>query len=97
MPGARVARAELIRTEAVLAAPELDSRAHIAAVLARDDVRAELASYGVSLAEAQARVAALTDSEAKELAHRIGELPAGADATATILIVDPGSYTACRA
>jgi hypothetical protein len=36
-------------------------RARIAAALEREDVRAQLAAHGVSQAQAQARVAALTD------------------------------------
>ena len=52
-------------------------RQRIAAVLERDEVRAQLAARGVSLGEAQARVAALSDAEAAELAARIDALPAG--------------------
>jgi hypothetical protein len=52
-------------------------RQRIAAVLERDEVRAQLAARGVSVGEAQARVAALSDAEAAELAARIDALPAG--------------------
>jgi hypothetical protein len=52
-------------------------RQRIASVLERADVRAQLAARGVSLGEAQARVAALTDAEAAELAAGIDALPAG--------------------
>jgi hypothetical protein len=52
-------------------------RGRIAAALEREDVRAQLAARGVSLKEAQARVTALTDAEAAELAARVDELPAG--------------------
>jgi hypothetical protein len=52
-------------------------RQRIAAILERDEVRAQLAARGVSLGEAQARVAALSDAEAAELAARIDALPAG--------------------
>ena len=52
-------------------------RARIAAALEREDVRARLAAHGVSPAQAQARVAALTDAEAAELAGAVDALPAG--------------------
>jgi len=52
-------------------------RQRIAAVLERDEVRAQLAAHGVGIEQAQARVAALTDAEAAELAARIDALPAG--------------------
>jgi len=52
-------------------------RQRIAIVLERDDVRAQLAARGIGLGEAQARVAALTDAEAADLAAQIDALPAG--------------------
>lgn len=52
-------------------------RERIVAVLERAEVRDELATRGVSLADARQRVAALTDAEAAELAARLDELPAG--------------------
>jgi hypothetical protein len=52
-------------------------RQRIATVLERDDVRAQLAARGIGLGEAQARVAALTDAEAADLAAQIDALPAG--------------------
>ena len=62
---------------AMLAADLGPDHQRIAAVLERDDVRAQLTARGVSLGEAQARVAALTDAEAADLAARIDALPAG--------------------
>jgi hypothetical protein len=53
------------------------ARGRIAAALEREEVRAQLAARGVSLEQAQARVAALTDAEAADLAARLDELPAG--------------------
>ena len=52
-------------------------RDRIAAALEREDVRAQLAAQGVSQAQAQARVAALTDAEAAQLAGAVDSLPAG--------------------
>jgi hypothetical protein len=67
------AHAAMLSTESALG-PE---RERIAQSLDRTDVRAQLQAYGVSAAEVKARVAALTDAEAAELAARIDELPAG--------------------
>ena len=49
----------------------------IVALLERAEVQAQLAAYGVSPDELKARVGALTDEEAAELAARIDSLPAG--------------------
>jgi cytochrome c1 len=46
-------------------------------VLERADVQARLQAYGVSVADVKARVAALTDQEAADLAARLDSLPAG--------------------
>jgi hypothetical protein len=62
---------------AMLAANGGVDHQRIAAALERDDVRAQLAARGVSLGEARARIAALTDAEAADLAARIDALPAG--------------------
>jgi hypothetical protein len=61
----------------MLAADVGADRQRIATVLERDDVRAQLAARGIGLSEAQARVAALTDAEAADLAAQIDALPAG--------------------
>jgi cytochrome c1 len=48
-------------------------------LLERADVQARLQAYGVSPADVKARVAALTDQEAADLAARIDSLPAGGE------------------
>jgi len=55
------------------------AHARIVHMLDRADVHAKLEELGVKPAEVKARVAALTDSEAAQLAHSIDNLPAGAD------------------
>jgi len=45
--------------------------------LDRTEVQAQLQAYGVSAAELKARVGALTDEEAAQLAAHIDSLPAG--------------------
>jgi hypothetical protein len=49
----------------------------MAEFLDRAEVQAQLQAYGVSAAEVKARVGALTDEEAAELAAHIDTLPAG--------------------
>ena len=65
------AHAALVTTDAAL------DHQRIAALLERADVQQRLRAYGVDPAEAQARVAALTDAEAAQLVSNIDELPAG--------------------
>src|SRR5690554_1216979 len=67
------ARAAMLGTEHALGG----DRERIARMLDRTDVQARLQAYGVRADDVKARVAALTDEEASELAARIDELPAG--------------------
>jgi hypothetical protein len=62
---------------ALVATVDALDRERILTVLERADVQAQLQVYGVSPGDVKARVAALTDGEAAELAARIDELPAG--------------------
>jgi hypothetical protein len=55
--------------------------------LAQDAVRGQLVGLGVDPKDAQARVAALTDSELEMLNQRLDTLPAGGDALAVIGVV----------
>ena len=70
------AQAGLVSTESVAAAGSRDS---IAVFLDRADVQSRLESYGVSATEVKARVAALSDVEAAQLAGKIDSLPAAGD------------------
>lgn len=56
---------------------DLLQRERIHEFLDRADVQGQLLARGVDPQDAKARVAALTDAEAAELAARIDELPAG--------------------
>lgn len=83
-----VAQAELIGTlQAVEASTRAQDLAAVNSALAREEVRAQFAALGVSPAQVEARVAALTDSELRTLAGQMAEMPAGADALAVIGIV----------
>lgn len=70
------ATAGMIGTESAVAA---GSRDRIGAALARADVRARLEAAGVRAEDVQARVGALTDQEAAQLAQQLDKLPAGGD------------------
>jgi len=76
------AYAGMVSTGTALAAAERD---RVASVLSRADVRAQLEAFGVNPTEVKARLAALTDDEAAQLARQIDSLPAGADGGATLL------------
>ena len=71
------ASAGIVSTDRVQSA---GGRDRIKSFLERSDVRARLQALGVSPDEARARVDALSDSEARELAAKIDSLPAGGDA-----------------
>lgn len=51
--------------------------ARVVSLLERAEVRTQLEAYGVSTVDAKARVAALSDEEAAQLAAHIDSLPAG--------------------
>ena len=80
------AAAGMIDTETVVTEQAAAERAEILATLERDDVREKLVTYGVSPDAAAERVARLSDTEARELAQDLDELPAGGS-TVTILLV----------
>jgi len=75
------AQAALIPTEQVAAAQAPVGYGHerLNAALDRADVQAALQQRGVSVDQARARVAALTDEEAAHVANQIDQAPAGAD------------------
>lgn len=68
-----------VTTAVQAAASSLEARDRVARFVSRGDVASQLQAMGVSSAEAQARVAALTDAEVAQLAGRIDRLPAAAD------------------
>jgi hypothetical protein len=68
------ASADIVATDQISAATE---RERIASFLDRTEVRARMQALGVDADAARARVDALTDNEARDLAARIDQLPAG--------------------
>ncbi|HEY0844963.1 MAG TPA: PA2779 family protein [Noviherbaspirillum sp.] len=81
-------QAAMIGTEQVLAATMIsEERARIAAALERPEVIGHLEQLGVPKADAQARVAALSDEEATTLAGQIDSLPAGGDVVGALVLI----------
>ena len=78
------ALAGIVGTDTVVAGAE---RGRLASLLERSDVRARLESLGVDATDAKARVAALSDTEAAQLAAQMDELPAGGDLLAAAVLV----------
>ena len=82
------ANAQVVGTSAFNQSLTRDAQiARINGYLAQDSVRAQLVELGVDPRDAQARVAALTDSELAMLNQRLDKLPAGGDVLAVIGIV----------
>lgn len=62
-------------------------RAKINSFIDREDVLARLQKQGVTASEAKARVYALTDDEAHNIAEKLDQLPAGGDILGALLFV----------
>jgi hypothetical protein len=84
----QAAFAGLIGADEVLAHEQaVTERARLAAFLDRADVIAQMQSMGVSPGDARARVYALTDDEAHQLAGKLDQLPAGGDILSLLFTV----------
>ena len=91
------ALAGIVSTDTVVAGTE---RERLAGMLDRSEVQERLQALGVDPANAKARVAALSDAEAAQLAAQLDELPAGGDILVAavliflvLLITDMMGYT----
>ncbi len=72
------AQAGVIGTEAAVTQAEHAAvKERLNELLARDDIRQGLMANGVDPAEARARIDALTPAEAKQVAGKLEQLPAG--------------------
>ncbi|PRY63952.1 hypothetical protein B0H98_10797 [Vreelandella songnenensis] len=70
---------DLVSTQSALAGDRAGAdRERINEILARADVQEQLIKQGVDLDEVDARVAALSDAEAQQMAQQLEQLPAGA-------------------
>jgi hypothetical protein len=82
--GMAPAYAGIVSSDAVIAGA---ARGQVASVLERSEVQARLQAMGVDPAQVQARVAALSDEEAAQLAARLDELPAGGSDFLTVALI----------
>jgi hypothetical protein len=80
------AQAGMVGTDEVISATQ-GVQERVNDLLARQDVRDALAARGVDPAEVQARVRALTDDEARMLAQRIDEMPAGGNVIGVLFAI----------
>lgn len=76
--------AGIVSTETVVAGAD---RERLAGLIDRSEVRERLQALGVDPASAKARVAALSDDEAAQLAAQMDAMPAGGDVLGVALIV----------
>lgn len=63
------------------------ARMQVLSTFERQDVQRQLVEHGVSLEQARARVAAMTDDEALAVARQIDAAPAGGDVLGTIVFI----------
>ena len=76
---AQTAQTGMIGTDTLVSELRADQqRSEVQAFLGRDDVREQLTDWGVDPAEAEQRVASMTDREVADLHQQIEDLPAGA-------------------
>lgn len=81
-----LAQAALVGTEQVIDPSQAEmNRGRVAAFIARDDVRDELRRMGVDPAEADRRVAVMSDVEIQRVAKKIDETPAGQGAAGAVI------------
>ena len=79
---------DLITTQAALNAERGQAdRERIQEILTRTDVQEQLVAQGVDPAEVEARVAALSDTEAAQMAEQLDQLPAGASVVGALFAV----------
>jgi hypothetical protein len=71
------AQAAMIPTDQVIGGAMQDERGKVLAFVQRADVRSQMIALGVDPAEAEARVASLSDHEIAQIAGKIDGLPAG--------------------
>lgn len=82
-----IGTAEMLAADARTSARTSQQQAVIQSALARDDVRAQMLAMGVSPAEVEQRLDALTDAELAQLSAEMDRLPAGAGVLEVIGVV----------
>lgn len=81
------AGAGMIGTDQVVTAAPQNDRAQIQNLMSRADVANQLTALGVDVNAAKARVAAMTDDEARSLAGKLHSVPAGADSDGWVIAI----------
>ena len=82
------AQASMVTTDQVMGVAETTAaRTLLETAIMRVDVQNALLAQGVNPQDIQARVAALSDSEAAQMASQLDELPAGGDGLGLIVMV----------
>lgn len=83
-----LAQAEMLGTEAAINKyAQHSDRAFLMDALQRDDIKAEIVAMGVDPAEAEARLAALSDAEVASIMVQMEKDNAGADIVGTLFTV----------
>jgi hypothetical protein len=83
----QTAKAQMIGTNTVIAAQQRDAnRERVTAFFNREDVQQVMVKHGVDAAEAQKRVASLSDSELTKVSQAMEQLPAGGDSAIGIIV-----------
>lgn len=78
------AHAGMVSTQEVQSS---QTRATVSSFMAREDVQSELTRMGVNTDDARARIAALSDEEAAQLAQQIDQAPAGSGLIEAVVFV----------
>ena len=81
------AHAAMITTDQVMGVDIASARTQIEMTLMRADVQQALLQQGVNPQDIQARVAALSDAEAAQMASQLNDLPAGGDGLGLLVLV----------
>ena len=82
----QTAKAQMIDTNTVIAGQQAEaSRERVAAFLGREDVQQIMVRHGVDAAEAQKRVASLSEAELAKISQALEQLPAGGDGLGAVI------------
>ncbi|WP_089660280.1 PA2779 family protein [Franzmannia pantelleriensis] len=78
----------LVSTQDALSADQVSAdRERINEMLSRQDVQDQLVAQGVDPADVEARVAALSDAEVRQMAEQLDDLPAGASVVGALVFI----------
>lgn len=81
-------QAAIVGTEAVVSAQQTaQDRSRVQDLLSREEVKQQLLAAGVDPGQVAARVDALSDDEAHQLAAKMDQLPAGGDFLGAVVFV----------